>query len=131
VTRRAGLVAIDSKWRNSTTDGDLAEMATSARKAQLRLQGIMQGVIRDERGRHRDGGRHVQVTPLVVVWGAQGRHVPHDYSLDGVRFVAGTDLVRWLKSAVGDEVDRERARVVLDGVEQFREQVWDRQSSKI
>jgi hypothetical protein len=33
VTRHGGVVAIDSKWRNQTTDEDVAAMADSARRA--------------------------------------------------------------------------------------------------
>ena len=40
VTRRAGLIIADSKWRNHVTSTDAADMARAARKAQTRAEGL-------------------------------------------------------------------------------------------
>jgi hypothetical protein len=49
-----GVVAIDSKWRNQTTDEDVAAMADSARRAGLRAEGLLRTLLKAQRGsRHR------------------------------------------------------------------------------
>lgn len=40
VTRRGGVVVIDSKWRNGTNDQDRLDMAAAAKKVQLRAEGV-------------------------------------------------------------------------------------------
>lgn len=58
VTRRAGVLAVDSKWRNEVTPAGIEDMAGSARSAAKRAESIMRsehvGVLKRERGvKHR------------------------------------------------------------------------------
>ncbi len=51
VTRRGGVVVIDSKWRNQITKDDVPAMARSSRKAALRAEGVLR-VCSNERAGH-------------------------------------------------------------------------------
>jgi hypothetical protein len=49
VIRHGGMVAIDAKWRNQTTDEDVAATADSARRAGLRAEGLLRTLLKAER----------------------------------------------------------------------------------
>jgi hypothetical protein len=120
VTRRAGLVAIDSKWRSAVAPSDLVAMAQSARKVQLRAEGIARTVLDREHGSHRARVQSLTVTPLVVVWGPAQREVSADALVEGIRFVVGRDLLDWLRDAEGEVVSRGAAKDVLRRLRAFR-----------
>lgn len=112
VTRRGGLVAIDSKWRNDPDRGTLsrdAELAlAAARRASL--------VLRSFKGPTR-------VRPVIAVWGASRRGVPPAAQIKGVDFIDGGQLLVWLKSLPLDPIDRSSARQLLGNLRQFERRV--------
>ena len=125
ITRRGGLVAVDSKWRNQITASDTTDMARAARKAKARAEGLARTILRSERGaRHRATIQPLTVTPVVIIWGAAQHTVPDDAVVDGVRFVAGRKLIPWLRELSGDTVPRDAAQDALLRLESYRERAW-------
>lgn len=125
VSRRGGLVAIDSKWRNDLTSSDTAAMARAAHTAKARAEGLTRTLLRNERGaRHRAKLQSVNVTPVIVIWGASAGTVPDNAIIDGVSFVAGRQLVAWLRQLETDVVSKEAAQDAIQRLEQFRETAW-------
>ncbi|MDE0775111.1 MAG: NERD domain-containing protein [Nocardioides sp.] len=121
VTRRGGVVVLDSKWRNHVSDGDVPAMAAASRKAALRAEGVLRSVFkREPTGRRRSTTKPVTVTPAVVLWGAARVEVPDDAIVDGVRFLDGRRLLKWLSTAEGDLVDRQGARDAIRLLENYR-----------
>lgn len=121
VTRSGGLVAIDSKWRNQVTSHDNTEMARSALKARSRAEGLARTLLSSEHGaRHRARVQPFRVTPVVVLWGAAQGEVPEEAAVEGVRFLAGRQLLPWLRQLDGDTVAKEAARDVLERLETYR-----------
>lgn len=124
VTRRGGVVVIDSKWRNQIGAGDVPAMAGSTRKAALRAEGVLRSVLKRESGaRNRTNAKPVAVTAAVVLWGAARTGVPIDASVDGVRFLDGRQLLRWLAQLEGHEVPRDAAKNVIKLLEDYRSKV--------
>jgi len=125
VTRRGGLVALDSKWRNEVTANDTVAMARAAHKAKARAEGLARTLLKSERGaRHRAKLDSLTVTPVVVLWGAAQRTLPNGAVIDGVTFVAGRQLVPLLRGLEGDAVPRDAARDALERLRRFRETAW-------
>jgi len=127
VTRAGGLVAIDSKWRNSTDPHDRENMALAARRVRLRAQGLVRTIFQRERGAHRDSSKFHQVTPLLVLWGAAQHAIPRGANLDGIEVIAGRQLIAWLRNHQGDVVDKGAAKDMLSRVEAFRAKAWETQ----
>ncbi len=124
VTRRGGVVVIDSKWRNQITASDVPAMADSSRKAALRAEGVLRTLLKRESGaRHRANAKPVTVTAAVVLWGAARTGVPSNANVDGVRFVDGRQLLGWLAQLDGHEVPREAARDVVKLLDDYRSKV--------
>jgi hypothetical protein len=121
ITRRGGLVAIDSKWR--THQGDLPAMAADARRGKLRAEGLAHTLLeRDRSAKHRSKGKPISVRAVVVVWGSLQQKVPADgVTYEGVEFVAGQNLRRWLQGLDGQPVPREAARDLVRRVSSY----WD------
>lgn len=125
VTRRGGLVAIDSKWRNQVND--TTDMARAAHRARIRAEGLAQTLLQgDRRARHRAKANPLKVTPVVVLWGAAQREVPDNARVDGIEFVAGPRLVSWLAALDSSIVDKRAAADVIDRLENYREATWER-----
>jgi hypothetical protein len=116
--RKDGFVVIDSKWRSSGTDA--VEMATSARRARLRAEGLTRTLLKSQRGSHRAKGNTVSVRPLVVIWGPAQHRVPDGCHVEGVDFIAGRALIPWLQALPGDEVDKAAAKKALALLKEFR-----------
>ncbi len=124
VTRRGGVVVIDSKWRNRIAREDVPAMADSARKAALRAEGVLRTVLKRETGaRHRTNAKPVTVTAAVVLWGAARAGVPSNANIDGVRFLDGRQLLGWLAELDGHDVPREAARDVIKLLDDYRSKV--------
>jgi hypothetical protein len=124
VSRRGGLIAVDSKWRNQTSD--TAAMAKAANKARLRAEALTQTLLTKERAaRHRGKGNPLSVTPVVVVWGAAQHDVPDNARVDGIEFVAGRKLIGWLSKLDGRPVDEAAASDMLERLEGYRAATWD------
>ena len=125
VTRRGGLVAIDSKWRNHVTSDDTTEMSRAALRAKSRAEGLARTLLKSERGaRHRARVQPLTVTPVVVVWGAAQRTVPDGAVIEGVRFLAGRQLLPWLRELDGEAVPKDAARDVLERLRSYRAAAW-------
>jgi hypothetical protein len=124
VTRRGGVVVIDSKWRNQITREAVPAMADSARRAAMRAEGVLRSVLKRESGaRHRTKAKPVTITAAVVLWGAARTGVPSDANVDGVRFLDGRQLLPWLAELDGHEVPRDAARDVIKLLEDYRSKV--------
>ena len=124
VTRSGGLVAIDSKWRSSAEHLDPAAIAQEASRARLRADGVVQTLLKSERGSHRASGKAVRVKPLVVVWGAGQEAIPEGATAGGVDIIKGPDLLDWLKRLDGDVTNEAVAADVLSRIERFRASAW-------
>jgi hypothetical protein len=121
VTRRGGLVAIDSKWRNHHTSEDITTMAQAAARVRLRAEGLTQTLLVSERGaRHRARTNSFTVRPVVVMWGAAQHEVPEGAVVDGIEFIAGRRLTKWLRNLDGQPVSREAAKDVLERLVTYR-----------
>ncbi len=130
VTRHGGLVAVDSKWRSQPTPGDTQDMARAANKARLRAQALAQTLLKRDRGaRHRGATNPLTVTPLVVLWGAAQQGVPEGARIDGVDFVAGRQLRRWLSELDGQPVSQDAATDVLKRLNDYRATTWEATTS--
>lgn len=124
VTRSGGLVAIDSKWRSGVEHLDPATLARQATKARVRAEGVLQSVLKTERGSHRARTRAFRVKPLVVIWGPASNAVPDGASFDGVDITHGFGLVDWFEGLDGDAIDEAGAADVLAHIERFRSSAW-------
>lgn len=124
VTRRGGVVVIDSKWRNQIAKEDVPVMASSSLRAALRAEGVLRSMLKRESGaRHRTNAKPVTVTAAVVLWGAARTGVPGDANVNGVRFLDGRQLLGWLAELDGHEVPREAARDVIKLLDDYRSKV--------
>jgi hypothetical protein len=122
VTRRGGLVAIDSKWRNDAND--TVDMAQAAHRVRLRAEGLARTVLKAERGaRHRDKSNPLRVIPVVVLWGSAQHHVPDRAQINGINFVSGRRLLDWLRTLDGEPVDKLAAHDVIERLEEYRASV--------
>jgi hypothetical protein len=124
ITRRGGLVAIDSKWRNQASD--TIDMARAAHRARVRAEGLAQTLLQSERrARHRAKANPLGVAPVVVLWGAAQHDVPDNARVDGIDFVAGQRLGSWLAQLDGRPVDKPAAADIIDRLERYRAAAWE------
>jgi hypothetical protein len=81
-----------------------------------------------ERGaKHRAKSPSVTVKPIVVVWGAVQHRIPDGAEIDGIEFVAGHRLRKWLKRQPGDHpMSKEIANDLLRRLRGFRADNWQR-----
>jgi Nuclease-related domain len=129
VTRRGGLVAIDSKWRNKIHD--TADMARSAQKVRLRAEGLTRDLLKgDSRGARRAKVNPLSVTAVVVVWGADQHTVPDGATVDGIEFIAGRRLVGWLARLDGQPVDQAAAAGILRSLDDRRASTMHAQAAR-
>jgi hypothetical protein len=126
VTRRGGLVVLDSKWRNQTNIHDRDAMVRAARRAQQRCEALaIQKLGKDRVARHRARARAFSVRPAVVVWGAAQRQIGDARMVDGVAIVPGQKLVAWLRGLDGDAVEKRAAREAVRKLRDYRAQSWE------
>ncbi len=119
VTRNGGLVAVDSKWRNTISDP--AEMARAAHKVRLRAEALTRDLLKgNSRGARRAKVNPVSVTSVVVLWGTAQRGVPDGAEVDGIEFIAGRKLVGWLAKLDGEPVDKDAATDIIRSLEERR-----------
>ena len=119
ITRNAGLLAVDSKWRSQTND--VADMARAAQKVRLRAEGVTRDLLRGAtRGTRRAKVNPLSVTAVVVLWGPAQHGVPHDAVVDGIPFVAGQKFLEWLATMDGQPVDRAAAADIVRSLEAKR-----------
>lgn len=121
ITRRAGVLAIDSKWRSHIDEHDRQQMAQSARRCQTRVTGLINTV-----AKRRDAPpalvaiARVPVRPVVVIWGGAQADMPEHTYADGVDFVRGKHLTRWLRGQEGSTVPRASARALSTALAAYR-----------
>ncbi len=119
LTRKAGLVAIDSKWRSDAADR--MQMAKDAHRARIRAEALTRSLFEQERSaRHRAKAHPMPVTPVVVLWGPAQHEVPEGATVDGIPFVAGQKLLLWLGTLDGQPVSRDSARDIIRRLDGFR-----------
>jgi len=124
VTRHGGVVVIDSKWRNQANVQDALAMAAAVKKVRLRAEAIALTAVAVERARHRASGGSVVIRPAVVLWGAEQHRLPNGVArVDGIDFVAGRHLRKWLRGLEGDDVSKAAAVELVKLLEQFRAKV--------
>ena len=127
VTRRGGVLAIDSKWRNEVSREDVAHMARAAKRAKLRVEGMARTVlVSDHKARHRARVSGLPVTPVVVLWGSAQHSLGDGVVVDDVRFVRGRNLVDWIRTLDGNPATRTAAADVLKRVRSFRDGTVER-----
>ena len=122
VTRDAGVLALDSKWRSEWDDRVQGSAVDQARRAARRAQSILRSegfFERSTKARHRDPESGLAVRPVVVVWGAAARLVETTCA-DGVQVVPGPDLKSWLATLSGDVIDEQSAHELLTTLHEFR-----------
>jgi hypothetical protein len=119
VTRRGGLVAVDSKWRSAISD--TVDMARAAQRVRLRAEALTRDLLKGEtRGTRRAKVNPLSVTSVVVLWGAAQHGVPDGASVDGIEFIAGRKFVDWLARLDGEPVDRAAAAGIVRSLEARR-----------
>ena len=116
VTRNAGLMAVDSKWR--TQISDTVDMARAAQKVRLRAEGVTRDLLKGTaRGTRRAKVNPLSVTSVVVLWGPAQHDVPDGASIEGIEFIAGRKFVDWLARLDGQPVDRAAAADIVRSLE--------------
>lgn len=129
ITRRGGVVVVDSKWCSDLDDEKRATLAFTARRAAQRGEGLVNTVTRRSHGRH-SAPRAPMVTPVVVVWGAAQSSVRDDDVVDGVAIVAGSRFRTWLAQLEVETISQGHADDLAEQIETFdatrRETVRDR-----
>jgi hypothetical protein len=111
-----GVLALDSKWHGqdittATLERDRDRAVAAARRAKSILRSL---------------GQMMEVQPVVVVWGGQQSGIPGGAIVrDGVPFVSGNDLARWLRRQRSDERQLSRAdsAELLKALRAFRARV--------
>jgi hypothetical protein len=121
VTRRGGVVAIDSKWRNGTNTTDVDAMAMAASRVRSRAESLTRQLLSSERARHRAKGVAVKVRPLVVIWGGEQQRLPETGAqVNGIDFVAGQHLRAWLGELDSEPVTKHAAFELLTVLRNYR-----------
>lgn len=124
VSRKGGVIAIDSKWRTKVDVQGRDAMVRQARDARQRTETAVRTVLsRNRRGRRADGGS-ISVRTVVVLWGSAQSTLPPDVHIDGVDFIRGRELAPWLERLEGDAVDQAPAEELLMSLEEYRERAW-------
>lgn len=125
VTRKGGLIAIDSKWRSQITPERLHDATTSAARAGRRASLVLraEGLMKVDRSARHSAQDTLTVTPLVVIWGRGQNEVPVNTTLNDVEVIPGSNLLAWLNALDGEQVDEGPAADLIELLNQFREKV--------
>lgn len=124
ISRKGGLLAIDSKWRTKVDAAGRDAMVRQARDARRRTETAVRTVLdRQQRGRRSDGTA-IRVRTVVVLWGSAQATLPPDVEFEGVEFIRGRELVSWLDRLDGDLVERAPAEELLCDLEDYRNRAW-------
>ncbi len=121
VTRRGGIVVIDSKWCSGLDDEKRAIFAFTARRAAKRGQALVNTVTQRSHGRHSAPRKALTVTPVVVVWGAAQSSVRDDEVVDGVAIVRGSGFRTWLARLEAETISQKTATELVARIEGFDE----------
>jgi hypothetical protein len=122
VTRRGGVLVLDSKWRNQTSVNDTEAMAAAASRMKRRADAVTRSLFKSERrALHRAKVNPVGVRPVVVLWGAEQHRIPDGVAqVNGIDFVAGRHLRAWLERLSGDPVSEDAAANLHARLLEFR-----------
>ncbi len=121
VTRRGGVVVVDSKWC-SALDADVRlAFAASATRAANAGRGLVNTVTQRSHGRHIAPRKALTVTPVVVVWGAAQSSVRDDEVVDGVAIVRGSAFRTWLARLEAETISQKTATELVARIEEFDE----------
>ena len=121
VTRRGGIVVVDSKWCSVIDDGKRVAFATAAKRAGQRGKGLVNTVTQRSHGRHSAPRKALTVTPVVVVWGAAQSSVRDDEVVDGVAIVRGSGFRTWLARLEAETISQKTATELVARIEGFDE----------
>ena len=66
------------------------------------------------------------VTPVVVLWGAAQHTLPEGAQRDGIDFIPGRSLRRWLATLDGEPVSKTAATDLIQRLERFRATAWEK-----
>lgn len=124
LSRLGGLLAIDSKWRTRVDTVSRDSMVLDALHSRRRAEGVVRTVLTRDRPGRRADGKSLRVRPVVVVWGSAQHSLPSGTIVEGVDFVRGTELIRWLSDLEGDPIEQEPARELLGGLREYRAKSW-------
>lgn len=125
ITRHGGMVAIDSKWRNDTISADIARSAIAASKSAGRAKLVLRhlGYLkREHTARRRADDTSITVTPLIALWGPIRNDVPSGARVEDVDFIAGPQLLGWLRQHRSDDISRQAAKRLIGELKEFRRQ---------
>lgn len=118
VTRRGGIVVVDSKFRTVLDEGGRQQIMQSAQRLRRRGAGLARTVLEQSYGRRR-GKSDLSVEIVVAVWGPEGKKLEVDYWVDDVHVIGGHRLLDWLRTFEGDAIEKDVAEDLLDRVHQW------------
>lgn len=121
VTRRGGVVVVDSKWCSVLDDDKRLAFAASATRAANAGRGLVNTVTQRSHGRHSAPRKALTVTPVVVVWGAAQSSVRDDEVVDGVAIVRGSGFRTWLARLEAETISQKTATELVARIEGFDE----------
>lgn len=125
VTRRGGLVALDSKWGNRADATDNQNMAQPAARLRFRAEALSRTLRGSQSGaRHRARTHPVRVRSAVVIWGSANETVPTGARIHDIDFVSGHGLMAWLSSLSGDPISKPAAHELLAKLADYRATTW-------
>lgn len=124
ISRKGGIVAIDSKWRTRVDAQGRDVMVRQALVARRRTEAVVRTVLNRRRRGRRADGTAFRVRTAVVIWGSAQATLPSNVVLDDVEFVPGHDFRAWLNDLDGDPVDQGPAEDLLASLERYRERAW-------
>lgn len=79
---------------------------------------------RERRVRHRAKVESLEVTPVVVIWGAAQHDLPAGYRAGDVAFIPARQLVAWLAALDTEAVARAAGRDLVERLEEYRARNW-------
>ncbi len=120
VSREAGLLAIDSKWRSRTNPADQQRMIQDAKKVKVRAEGIARTIVKNNWGRRRAQVNPLSARAIVAIWGAVQDEMNTLVASEGIQFIAGREIRDWLAGLGGETVDQDAATDLLSKLESFR-----------
>lgn len=121
VTRRGGIVVVDSKWCSALDADKRLAFAASATRAANAGRGLVNTVTQRSHGRHSAPRKAMTVTPVVVVWGAAQSSVRDDEVVDGVAIVRGSGFRTWLARLEVETISQKAATDLVARIEDFDE----------
>lgn len=129
VSRRGGLVVIDSKFYTALTSAQREALIEAGRGHRRSMKGLARTVVPRGYGRHR-GQEHIPVTTAIVLWGPARHDVPEPQVVDGVHLMSGDDLYAWLKTLTGEPIPKSFGRELTAELRDWAERQRERTAAK-